>query len=127
MSANPDYRPGPKAKGVPLLDLDNNKVSQDMGHNETTRSADARTLLHAVSRPGVIFALGIDEIEELRSSREWVILGYLAQGYEPKEIAQILFIPRSTLSKLLKNIRQRFDAGSNREAVRKAKDRGYIT
>jgi DNA-binding NarL/FixJ family response regulator len=77
-----------------------------------------RTLVNQEATPGTL-------VEEL-TPREMEVLGLLVEGLSNNEIAERLFISRSTVKTHLSNIFSKFGVSNRVEAVRAAMERGLV-
>lgn len=90
---------------------------------DTLRNADHRAPL--VSAPALV---GPEEADDADlTQRELEVLGLLARGRQPKQIAHDLGITVNTCRGYVKNILAKLDAHSALEAVLEANRRGIIT
>lgn len=83
------------------------------------------SVAHTAKRPGVTFSLCIGEISKL-TTREWEIIGLLSIGLTQAEVCKRLRISESTRNDHLSSIRNAMDASSTKDAVRKAREKGYV-
>lgn len=81
--------------------------------------------LKAITRPGVVFFLGIEDMSRL-TMRQWEVLGFLSLGRTQREIRKALGISQSTLGDHLDAIRKAFDCHSTQQAVELARRNGYV-
>jgi len=68
----------------------------------------------------------IPDSEDQLTKREIEILEQLAKGFRNQEIADKLFISRSTVKKHIENIYAKLQVCNKLEAIRKAKDNNLI-
>lgn len=91
--------------------------------NEKPTGNISRTSL---SEPVTVTSARPQPLVEPLTNRELDVLELLAQRYQNKEIAEKLFISPGTVKGHLKNIYQKLNAGSRRQAVERAKVLGIL-
>lgn len=81
--------------------------------------------LTAASRPGVVYFLGVGEIDYL-TPREWQVLGMVAAGSDRPRIAACLGISTNAVGEHLRSAKSRLSCGRRMDPVAEARRRGYM-